>query len=112
MPFSGNEGREPNDPRGLLDLWRLWYQVLLASPLGALMAGSQNVMAKFMRADNAQPDAFSDADLTQFTAALAEPHRARASSQMYSRFFTEMKLGLNSRSPDLKVLAGWSFKAR
>lgn len=29
-----------------------------------------------------------------------------------SRFFTEMKLGLNSRSPDLKVLAGWSFKAR
>lgn len=28
-----------------------------------------------------------------------------------SRFFAELKLGLNSRSPDLKVLAGWSFKS-
>ncbi|MEO5989735.1 MAG: hypothetical protein ABIU54_13085 [Candidatus Eisenbacteria bacterium] len=28
-----------------------------------------------------------------------------------SRFFAELKLGLNSRSPDLKVLAGWSFRS-
>jgi hypothetical protein len=29
-----------------------------------------------------------------------------------SRFFTELKLGITSDSPDLKLLAGWSFKAR
>lgn len=29
-----------------------------------------------------------------------------------SRFFAEMKLGITSNSPDLKVLAGWSFKSR
>ena len=29
-----------------------------------------------------------------------------------NRFFTELKLGITSDSPDFKLLAGWSFKAR
>ena len=78
-------GGEP-DLRGLMGLWRLWYQVLLASPVGARVARNQRAMARAISADNAYPESFTDADLAQFTAALAEPGRARASVQIYRRF--------------------------
>ena len=85
---------ERRDPLAALAIWRLWYQVVLASPLGARVAASEQLMARAMRGDNVQPDAFSDADLAQFTAALAEPARARASVQIYRSFLLRELPGL------------------
>ena len=74
------------DLRGMLGLWRLWYQALLGSPLGAHVARNPRLMARAIRADNAYPDSFSDAAMAQYTAALAEPDRARATVQLYRQF--------------------------
>ncbi len=72
--------------RAALSIWRLWYQVVLASPLGPRVSANPKLMARVMRGDNVQQDTFSDADIAQFTAALQEPARARASMQIYRSF--------------------------
>lgn len=78
--------RSPSRLRTVLGLWRLAYQVGLASPLGPRALRAQQRVARGIRADNARPDSFSDADMAQFTAALAEPARGRATSQIYRTF--------------------------
>ncbi len=83
-PFAG--GR--HNPRAALSFWRLWYQVLLATPLGPRALARPDFLAKAMRADNVQPDAFTDADAESFAAALREPARAHASMLLYRRFLT------------------------
>ncbi|HEY5141983.1 MAG TPA: alpha/beta hydrolase [Solirubrobacteraceae bacterium] len=72
--------------RDVLSVWRVWYQVVLASPLGPRISADPRIMERAMRGDNVHPDAFSDADIAQFTAALQEPARARASSLIYRTF--------------------------
>lgn len=78
-------GRRPG-PRDLLELRRLWYQLVLASPLGPRVAANPGAMARAMRADNVHADTFTDADLAVFTAALREPARAAASREYYRSF--------------------------
>jgi pimeloyl-ACP methyl ester carboxylesterase len=83
------------DLRGLLGLWRLWYQVVLASPgLGQRAVRSHRVMERVLRADNVHDDAFSDADVEEFAAALREPARARASQQIYRTFLLREVMGV------------------
>ena len=81
-PWRGDKRRL----RDALSVWRLWYQVVLASPLGPRVSANPKLMARVMRGDNVHADAFSDADVAQFTAALQEPARARASSLIYRSF--------------------------
>lgn len=90
-PWSG----AVRNPLTALGLWRFWYQVVLASPwLGERVASSPRRVARLLRADNVQPDAFSDADAAQFADALREPARARASVQIYRAFLTRELPGL------------------
>ncbi|HMD56287.1 MAG TPA: alpha/beta hydrolase [Solirubrobacteraceae bacterium] len=74
-------------PREALGLWRLWYQVVLATPwLGEGLLRRTRAVQLLLRADNVHADAFSEADLEVFAGVLAEPARARASSLIYRDF--------------------------
>ncbi len=81
----GPEGRP--SPAAAVRLWRLWYQAVLATPwLGETLLRRTRIVERMLRADNVQPDAFSDADTAVFADVLAEPARARASSLIYRDF--------------------------
>jgi len=74
-------------PRRALRLWRLWYQVVLATPwLGETVVRRSRAIAVALRSDNVHADAFSDADVAAFAQVLSEPERARASSRYYRDF--------------------------
>jgi pimeloyl-ACP methyl ester carboxylesterase len=74
-------------PREARSLWRLLYQVVLATPwLGEALVRRPGTVARLLRADNVHADAFSDADITAFAEVLAEPARAHASSLIYRDF--------------------------
>lgn len=74
-------------PREALNLWRLWYQVVLATPwLGEALVRRPGTVGLILRGDNVHADAFSDADIAAFADALAEPARAHATSLIYRDF--------------------------
>ncbi len=74
-------------PRRVLRLWRLWYQVVLATPwLGEVVVRRSRAIAVALRSDNVHAGAFSDADVAAFARVLSEPARARASSRYYRDF--------------------------
>ncbi|MSW96131.1 MAG: alpha/beta fold hydrolase [Actinobacteria bacterium] len=82
-PWPARQGRA----RVLLASWRLWYQVVMATPgVGTRIVGRPKLLAKLLRADNVQPGVFPDADVAEFAAALAEPARAAASARYYRDF--------------------------
>lgn len=73
-------------PAMLLGLWRLWFQLVIATPvLGpTLLAGGRQRLARhLLQHYAADPDAFSDRDLELFLAPLRQPERARAGSALY-----------------------------
>ena len=85
-PWAPWPERRPS-PRAVLRLWRLWYQVVLATPwLGETLLRRTPVVKRALRADNVHADAFSDADAAVFADVLAEPARAHASSLIYRDF--------------------------
>ena len=85
-PWAPWPERRPS-PRAVLRLWRLWYQVVLATPwLGETILRRTPVVKRALRADNVHADAFSDADTAVFADVLAEPARAHASSLIYRDF--------------------------
>lgn len=91
MPWG--PGRPP--PRFALGLWRLWYQLVLASPwLGESLVRRRRLVRSMLAREPVHPDAFSDADLDAFAAPLGEPARARASSRLYRTFLTRELLPL------------------
>jgi pimeloyl-ACP methyl ester carboxylesterase len=68
-------------------LLRLWYQVLLATPLlGQALLRHTPAVEVLLRTDNVHASAFSDADVEAFAGVLREPARARASSLIYREF--------------------------
>jgi len=70
--------------RDALRLLRLAYQPLLATPwLGEALVRRRRVMRALLRADTVHADAMPAAAVEQYTRALAEPARARASSLYY-----------------------------
>jgi len=77
----------PGRPREALRLWRLWYQVILATPLvGETLLRRSPAVGRVLRGDNIHRDAFADEDIEAFAAVLREPRRARASSLIYRDF--------------------------
>jgi pimeloyl-ACP methyl ester carboxylesterase len=74
------------NPRTLLNIWRFWYMVVIASPMGAwLIRNRPQFVGRVIRGPGSNP-AWSDDDIAAFTAPLQEPARARASQQLYRTF--------------------------
>jgi pimeloyl-ACP methyl ester carboxylesterase len=70
-----------------LGLWRLWYQVALASPvLGRRLLQRTDFVARVITSGAVHRDAWTVADLESFSAVLREPARAAASTQLYRTF--------------------------
>lgn len=78
---------DPPSPAGALGVWRLWYQVMLATPgLGRLLLGRTDFVRRVITTGAAHPDAFNDSDVEAFAAVLREPTRASASVHLYRTF--------------------------
>jgi pimeloyl-ACP methyl ester carboxylesterase len=78
----------PLEARGVLSIWRLWYQWVIAAPgLGAWalrqMAAGSNPVSRWV---GAGPRAWNDEERESFLGQLREPERARASVQYYRAF--------------------------
>ena len=77
------------DPRALLNIWRLWYMVLIASPFGARLLRNRPGFLRRMIQSSPNPQSWTDEDLDAFTRPLQEPARANASVQLYRTFLTK-----------------------
>ena len=71
--------------RTALELWRLWYVVLIASPVGARLVRSRRFVPWFMRLGGRR-HVFDDATAERYAAPLREPARARASQLLYRHY--------------------------
>lgn len=71
--------------RGALDLWRFWYQVVMAAPgLGSrLLEDRPHFFKRLLRYSVNNPSTWTDRELNVFLKPLREPARARASSLIY-----------------------------
>jgi pimeloyl-ACP methyl ester carboxylesterase len=68
-------------------LWRLWYQLVLATPgLGETLLRRTRFVKRLVTAGAVHTDAWSAADLESFSAVLREPARAAASTRLYRTF--------------------------
>jgi pimeloyl-ACP methyl ester carboxylesterase len=72
------------------DLWRFWYQGVLAAPaLGARLVAQPAVVRTLIRGGSAHPVWWRDADLEVYARVLREPARARASVRLYRTWLAE-----------------------
>jgi pimeloyl-ACP methyl ester carboxylesterase len=75
--------------RQLCEVWRLTYQVAIASPvLGRRLVADPRFVERVIIGGAVQRRAWTPDDLRAFTAVLAEPARARASASLYRTFLT------------------------
>jgi len=76
------------DLRGLGDLWRVWYQLVIAAPvLGEwLLRNKPGFVTTLIKANASERDVWTASELRSFLAPLEEPERARASSLLYRTF--------------------------
>jgi pimeloyl-ACP methyl ester carboxylesterase len=72
-------------PRALLELWRLWYVLVVASPAGRWIVGFRSFIPWFLRLGG-RAHAFDDAEAERYAAPLREPGRARASQLLYRHY--------------------------
>jgi pimeloyl-ACP methyl ester carboxylesterase len=77
-PYAGK------DPRIFAAMWRFWYMAVIASPAGPRLIEGDFVERLFKR--SVKPGAISTEEIREFTESLREPHRARASQQLYRTF--------------------------
>jgi pimeloyl-ACP methyl ester carboxylesterase len=78
--------RRPS-PGAALGLWRLWYQVVLATPgLGQTLLRRTDFAKRVITTGAVHPEAWTEADLESFADVLREPARARASVRLYRTF--------------------------
>jgi pimeloyl-ACP methyl ester carboxylesterase len=79
----------PVSLRGLLGIWRLWYQVAIAAPgLGPALVRRTGFVKRLIRTAAVHRDAWGEDDLEAYASVLREPGRARASSRLYRTFLT------------------------
>jgi pimeloyl-ACP methyl ester carboxylesterase len=71
--------------RSLLDLWRTWYVLLIASPAGARVVRSRRFVPWFIRLAGRR-HVFDDDTAVRYAAPLREPGRARASQLLYRHY--------------------------
>jgi pimeloyl-ACP methyl ester carboxylesterase len=78
---------DPPSPGALPGLFRLWYQVALATPgLGRGLIRRTGFVKRLIATGAVHPDAWAPEDLESFAAVLREPARARASVRLYRTF--------------------------
>jgi pimeloyl-ACP methyl ester carboxylesterase len=75
---------EPS-PRALLELWRIWYVLLIASPIGARVVRSRRFVPFFLRLGG-RGHVFDDATAERYALPLREPARACASQLLYRHY--------------------------
>jgi pimeloyl-ACP methyl ester carboxylesterase len=75
------------DARALLELWRLWYVLLVASPIGARVVASRRFIPWFLRLGGRR-HVFTDAQAERYAAPLREPPRAHASQLLYRHYLS------------------------
>jgi pimeloyl-ACP methyl ester carboxylesterase len=77
----------PPSVTGTLGLWRLWYQVAIATPgLGRLLISRTDFVRRLITAGAVHADAWSEEELESFSAVLREPARTSASIGLYRTF--------------------------
>jgi pimeloyl-ACP methyl ester carboxylesterase len=75
------------DPRTLANIWRFWYMVVIATPLGRwLLRNRPQFVRRVIQGSSPNPQSWTDADIEAFTRPLQEPERAHASSALYRTF--------------------------
>ena len=78
------------EPRGLLELWRLWYVLLVASPAGPRAVASRRFIPWFLQLGG-RGHVFDDEQAERYAAPLREPARARASQRLYRHYVKAVK---------------------
>ena len=74
-------------PKTLLNVWRFWYMVVIASPLGRwLLQNRPGFVRLIITGRSPNPQVWSAEDLEAFTRPLQEPARAEASVPLYRTF--------------------------
>jgi pimeloyl-ACP methyl ester carboxylesterase len=74
-------------PRAVLDLLRLWYQVVISTPgLIHLLLRRTDFVRRIITADAVHRDAWTDEELEAFESVLREPARINASMRLYRTF--------------------------
>ncbi len=70
-----------------LGLWRLWYQVAIATPgVGQALIRRSDFVRRLITTGAVHPDAWDPEVLACFSTVLREPARAAASTQLYRTF--------------------------
>jgi pimeloyl-ACP methyl ester carboxylesterase len=78
---------DPPAPRALLDLLRLWYQVVIATPgLVHVLLRRTDFVRRIITSGAVHPDAWTDDELETFETVLREPARINASTRLYRTF--------------------------
>jgi pimeloyl-ACP methyl ester carboxylesterase len=75
---------KPN-PRGLLSLWRMAYQLPMLAPILGPRVTRKRGFIKFML-NGAKKGVFTEAELEAFEAPLRDPERAKATARYYRSF--------------------------
>src|SRR4051812_2263517 len=77
-------------PKGILHLWRLYYQFVIGAPVfgPAFLRTLPGFVTRGIRRDGPDPSAWSDDDLRLYSERIQEPDRALASSLVYRTFLT------------------------
>lgn len=76
------------DIRGVLNIWRLVYQVPMVTPIIGPRVSRREGFTKFALRRGAREGTFSEADLEAFEAPYREPERAEVVSKIYRTFQT------------------------
>jgi pimeloyl-ACP methyl ester carboxylesterase len=90
-------------PRMALDLWRVWYVLLMAGFGERVVRGRPELIAKMLRGDRVH-DGISVADAEGYAARLARPESARATALLYRSYLRSFRaVLLERRFADLRL---------
>jgi pimeloyl-ACP methyl ester carboxylesterase len=76
------------DPLALLQLWRFWYQAVLASPFSAYLVQKRNFVGYVFQHSGGREGIWTDEEIREFTEPLREPDRTRATVRLYRTWLT------------------------
>jgi pimeloyl-ACP methyl ester carboxylesterase len=78
------------DAQALIELWRLWYVLVIGSPAGPRLLEGGRFIPWFLRLGG-RTRVFDDATAERYAAPLREPPRARASQLLYRHYLKAAK---------------------
>ena len=97
------------------EMWRSWYAVMLASPVGPELMRRTGFIKRVLMADT-RGQGFTDEDLERFAAAFRPAERAKAAQRLYRSYgktaLSTLRGGSGSAVPPLQVPARLLFGTR